>query len=214
MEIIAIIGGILCAFAGYIIIPWIGYKIQDAIENGDTSQSSQKAMQDQAARDILATALPTKQLTNMQEQKKGTRSLLLGTLTKMGWQYDLVDGENGRIHFAYQGEHFLVDAEDDLSHIAIYDYAWESVELYDIDEVARLRKAINEANWQNCVTTVFTINEAGKTMDVHSKQIVLFIQEIPDLEGYLKMNLNEFFRAHRMVGSELSKLREVEDGKE
>ncbi|MBR6276718.1 MAG: hypothetical protein IKR31_07310, partial [Prevotella sp.] len=63
----------------------------------------------------------------------------------------------------------------------------------------------------NSVTTVYTIDEAGSNVDVHSKTVILFIPQIPDLENYLRLELNEFFRAHQFVGSQMVKLREREE---
>ena len=161
--------------------------------------------QDQQARNILTATT----VTHM-ETIKGTLDLFLDTLIEIGCQYDLNDGEEGKVHFAYQGEHFFVAADNDRPYVIIYDYAWGSVELYDIDEVSRLRKAINEANCTNSVTTVFTIDETSKTMDVHCKTVILFIPQIPNLDHYLKVELNEFFRAHRAVENEMTRLRGLE----
>ena len=153
-----------------------------------------------------------KQTNNMEKEvKKGTRDLFLETLTQIGCQYEIGEGDDDRIHFAYQGEHFLVAADNERPYINIWDYAWGNVELHDIDEVSRLRKAINIANWNTSVTTVFTIDDVAKTMDVHCKVTILFIPQIPDIANYLKVELDEFFRAHRAVGNELAKLRGKEE---
>ena len=139
----------------------------------------------------------------------GTRDLFLETLTKMGCQYELAEEEDdNHIYFAYQGENFIVAASNDNRYIHIWDTHWEHVELYDIDEFSRLKKAINGSNLNNSVTTVYTIDEAGSNVDVHSKSIILFVPQIPDIEDYLRTELNEFFRAHRYVGNEMEKLRE------
>ena len=145
------------------------------------------------------------------ENVKGTRDLFLETLTKIGCQYQLAEEEgDDRIFFAYQGENFLVYARNDSRFIHVYDTHWGHVELYDVDEFTRLKKAINGSNLNNSVVTVYTIDEEGKNVDVHSKSSFLFIPQIPDIEDYLRMELNEFFNAHRFVGNEMAKLREQE----
>ena len=145
------------------------------------------------------------------ENEKGTRDLFLETLTNIGCQYELADEEgDDRIFFAYQGEHFFVEARNNLRFIQIYDTHWGHIELYDVEEFARLKKAINGANLNNTVTTVYTIDEEAKTVDVHSKSTILFIPQIPDIGDYLRLELNEFFGAHRFVGNEMAKLREQE----
>ena len=141
----------------------------------------------------------------------GTRDLFLETLTKIGCQYQFSDEEgDDRIFFAYQGEHFFVNAQNNLRYIQIFDTHWGHVELYDVDDFARLKKAINGSNLNNSVITIYTIDEDAKSVDVHSKSTILFIPQIPDIEDYLRLELNEFFGAHRYVGNEMAKLREQE----
>ena len=140
----------------------------------------------------------------------GTRDLFLDTLTKLGCQYQLGEGEDNRIFFAYQGEHFFADTTNDIKYVHLWDAHWGHVDLYDIDEVCRIRKAINISNLNTSVTTVFTIDEAGKNMDVHSKSTIPFLSSMPDLDDYLRVELNDFFRAHQVVGNEMHKLREKE----
>lgn len=152
-----------------------------------------------------------KQQQNVMEQETGTRDLFLETLTKIGCQYELGEGEDDRIYFAYQGEHFFVEARNDWRYVQIWDTHWGHVELYDIDEFSRLKKAINGSNLNNSVMTVYTIDEAGSNVDVHCKSIILFIPQIPEIENYLRLELNEFFRAHQYVSNEMSKLREQEE---
>ena len=145
------------------------------------------------------------------ETNKGTRDLFLETLTKIGCQYEFAEEEDDdRIFFAYQGEHFFVNATNEGWYIHIYDTHWGHVELYDIEEFARLKKAINGSNLSNSVMTVYTIDEAGSSVDVHCKSTILFVPQIPRIEDYLRLELNEFFRAHQYVGNEMARLRESE----
>lgn len=150
---------------------------------------------------------------NRMEEKKGTRDLFLETLTKIGCQYEVEDGEDGDINFGYQGEYFVVRASNKARYIQIYDTHWAHIELYDIDEFARLKKAINESNLRNSVTTVYTIDEAGGNVNVHCKSVILFISEIPDIVNYLRLELSEYFRVHETIHLEMAKQREREVGK-
>lgn len=143
-------------------------------------------------------------------EPKGTRDLFLETLTKLGCQYEIEDDEDGDIHFAYQGEYFTVRARNDCQYVEIYDICWGHVELYDVDELSRLRKAINESNLRNSVIAVYTVDETGGNMNVHCKSIILFIPEIPNLENYLRMELNEYFLVHQFIGTEMARQRELE----
>lgn len=151
---------------------------------------------------------------NVMEEVKGTRDLLLATLTKMGCQYEIGEGEEGDINFGFQGEFFLVSASNTNRFIHIYDTHWGHIELYDIDEFARLKKAINESNIRNSVTAVYTIDEAGSNVNVHCKSVILFTPEIPDIADYLRWELSEFFRVHETICMEMARLRESEVGRQ
>lgn len=148
---------------------------------------------------------------NNMVERKGTRDLFLDTLTRIGCQYELGEGDD--IIFGYQGEQFIVKANNNNHFIHIYDTYWGHVELYNVEDLSRLKKAINVSNLSNSVTAVYTVNEAGGTVDVHSKMAILFISEIPAIDDYLRMELNEFFRAHETISIEMTKQREMETEK-
>lgn len=142
----------------------------------------------------------------------GTRDIFLETLTKIGCQYELGEGEDeDKVFFAYQGENFTASVSNEGWYVHIWDTCWGHVELYDVDEFARLKKAINLSNL-NCATmTVYTVDEAGSNVDVHCKSVIPFIPQIPEIDKYLRGELNDFFRAHQYVGNEMAKQREAEN---
>lgn len=144
------------------------------------------------------------------ENVVGTRVLFLDVLTRIGCQYELGEKEDDRIYFAYQGENFMVDTHNDTPYVVIWDAYWESVELYDIEEMSRMKKAINYANFNTLASTIYTINEDGKTMDVHSRNMFAFYPQIPDIENFLRAQLNDFFKAHQYIGNEVLRLRTEE----
>ena len=141
----------------------------------------------------------------------GTRDLFLDTLTKIGCQYKFGEGEDNRIFFAYQGEHFFAEASNDAKFLHLWDAHWEHVDLEDIDELSRLRKAINLSNLNKSVTTVYTIDEEAKTMDVHCKMTTVFIPGIPSIDEFLRVILDNFFNTHQMIITEMNKLRVEEE---
>ena len=145
-----------------------------------------------------------------EEESKGTRDLFLETLTKIGCQYE-IDPDEGYISFGYQGENFVASATNEGWYVRLWDTYWGHVELYNVNEFSRLRKAVNHANI-NCATmTVYTVNEEGKNVDVHCKSVFPFMPQMPNLEDYLRNELGDFFTAHHLVGSEMAKLREQEE---
>ena len=167
--------------------------------------------QDAAARQIMNDTFERSK--KVMEQTKGTRDLFLETLSKIGCQYELGEGEedSDKIYFAYQGENFTASASNEGWYVHLWDTYWDHVELYDIDEFARLKKAINMSNLNCATTTVYTIDEAGSNVDVHCKSVIPFIPQIPELENYLRGELNDFFRAHQLVGNEMEKQRIAEN---
>lgn len=194
--------GIACGFFVAVLGLW------EKIKEVQTQQSMASQKQDAAKRQEIDTT--DKGNTDM-DKTIGTRDLFMQTLTKIGCQYEFSDEEgDDRIFFAYQGEHFFADMTNEGLYVHVWDTHWGHVELYDVEEFTRLKKAINNANL-NCATiTVYTIDEDGKNVDVHCKSTFPFIPQIPNIENYLRGELNDFFRAHQFVGNEMAKLREKE----
>lgn len=146
----------------------------------------------------------------MEQKEKTPRELFLETLTNLGCPYNLADDGDDEIFFHYQGESFIMSPNDGRRFISICKYAWDGVELDDIEEVVRLRKAINEANWRSGVTSMFSIDEDDKIMNVHCKSMFYFSADIPCPEVYLSVVLKEFFKAHHIIEGEMAKLRAIE----
>ena len=147
------------------------------------------------------------------EEKRGTRDLFLETLTKIGCQYE-IDPEDEYISFGYQGENFVASATNEERFVRVWDTIWGHVELYDADEFSRLKKAVNHANLNCSTMTVYSINEELKKVDVHCKSVFPLMPQMPDLDDYLRTELNDFFTAHHLVGTEMAKLRDQESNEQ
>ena len=192
----------LISFSNFLYSLW---KNEQEKQKGISTNDANKHLYDQAVEQMQ------EDKKQMENNNTGTRDLFLETLTKIGCQYEFAEEEgDDRIFFAYQGEHFFVNATNEGWYVHIYDTHWGHIELYDIDEFARLKKAINGSNLNNSVMTVYTIDEAGNNVDVHCKSTILFVPQSPRIEDYLRLELNEFFRAHQYVGNEMARLRENE----
>lgn len=149
-----------------------------------------------------------KDMNEIEIKNKDSRELFLETLSKIGCQYHIED--DNAITFAYQGEYFVGLINSGERYVQIWDSNWGQIELYDIDELSRLRRAVNEANL-NCATmTIYTIDEVGKTVNIHCKSTFAFVYGIPEIENYLRIELNDFFNAHQYVLNSMRKLREQE----
>lgn len=95
---------------------------------------------------------------------------------------------------------------NDRMYVQLWDMFWASVELYDIDKLAQLKKVINESNLRYATTTIYTVNEAGSTVDVHCKSVIFFSPSIPDIETYLRTELGDYFHVHQFINTEMAKM--------
>ena len=138
------------------------------------------------------------------EEKISTRQLALKTIENIGStpQYD----ETGRIQFEYQGVIFLMEAVNNCMFVNLI-WPWcHRFSKFDIDEFARVRQVVNEVNLRDTLSVVYTISDSDDVA-LHIKKHFIFIQQIPELEEYLKMILNSFFRTSRILELEIEKCR-------
>ena len=147
------------------------------------------------------------------EQKPMTCELLQEVLRKMGCTCHDKETENGwkRIFFPYQGENFIAETWRDGAYVHLWNTFWAGVGLDDIDEVSRLRRAINDANIRCSVTIFYTIDEENNKMAVHFKYVMPFNRSMANLEDYLRVELGSFFKAQRALEEELRSVRDEEN---
>jgi len=179
-----------------LILPWFFWEMEDRRKENRSKYAWEKQSNEPESQNEV--------------EEVNAQDLFIETLTKIGCKYKVDEDSDRRIHFDYQGEHFFADTNKGSSFVHLYDTYWLEVELYQTDEVSRLRKAINTANQSELVTTLFTIDDDEKSMYVHSHYSFIFMKNIPDLDDYLKAILYSFFEVHRSVTTEVSILREME----
>ena len=141
--------------------------------------------------------------TNM-EETISTRQLALKTIEDIGStpQYT----EEGRIQFEYQGVVFLMEAVNDCMFVNLI-WPWcHSFSKFDIDELSRVRQVINDINMRGTASVFYSITDSDDVA-VHIKKHFLLVSQIPDLEDYLKLMLDSFFRTARTLDVEIEKFR-------
>ncbi len=145
--------------------------------------------------------------------ERTTTWLVLTTLRKIGCEPQVeAQGEFNYVCFTYQGENFTIECNDDCLFINIYDTWWYSISIYsDVEEIANLHKVVNLTNQHVNCTLLYTTNNEIEEIGVHSRQNLLFIKEIPVLDKYLMGALSGFFKAQRLVLTELEKCKVVVD---
>ena len=138
------------------------------------------------------------------EEKISARQLALKAIENIGSepQYN----EEGRIQFEYQGVIFLIEAANDCDFVNLI-WPWcYSFNKFDIDEFARVRQVANDINAYGIVSVFYGISDSDEVA-VHVKKNFVFIQQIPNIEDYLRMMLENFFRAVRKLELEIEKIK-------
>ena len=69
-----------------------------------------------------------------------------------------------------------------------------------------VRQVVNDINMRGTLSVFYGITDSDDVA-VHIKKHFLFVQQIPDLESYLKITLDSFFRTARTLDIEVEKCR-------
>lgn len=133
-----------------------------------------------------------------------TRDLALRTLHSIG--SEPIETEEGRIEFEYQGIRFIMEAVNDCAFVNLI-WPWcHSFSKFDIDEFARVRQVVNDVNLRDTVSVVYTIADSDEVA-LHIKKNFIFLPQLPQIDEYLKLHLNSFFRTARTLDLEIEKHR-------
>ena len=161
---------------------------------------------------IVRTGITSESQTNMDEiENISTRDLCVNVLRKLNCDVQFDEEDSYRMSFTYQGETFQIDTWKDGLMILIWDTWWGSVDLDDLDDVSRIRKAINTININSSLTLVYSIDQENQRFAIHTKRQCLFIPQIPNIENYLSAMLSGFFEVQRSFKEELDKLRKEDE---
>ena len=151
---------------------------------------------------------------NMEEnQNLSTRDLCAEVLRKLNCDVQFDDENEYNMYFSYQGENFSVETWEDGLMITIWDTWWGTVDLDDLDDVSRVRKAINTINVRQNLTLMYSIDEKSQKFAVHTKRQCLLIPQIPQIENYMVAMLTVFFDVQRSFKEEYDRLRLEEKAK-
>ena len=138
------------------------------------------------------------------EERISTRQLALKTIENIGSEPKYT--EEGRIQFEYQGVIFLMEAVNDCAFVNLI-WPWcHSFSKFDIDEFARVRQVVNDINARGTASVFYGITDSDDVA-VHIKKHFLLVSQIPNIEDYLKLMLDSFFRTARTLDVEIEKCR-------
>jgi len=138
------------------------------------------------------------------EEKISTRQLALKAIENIGSEPQYT--EEGRIQFEYQGITFLMEAANDCDFVNLI-WPWcYSFSKFDIDEFARVRQVVNDINAYGVVSVFYGVTDSDE-VGVHIKKHFLLVPQIPNMEDYMKLMLDSFFRTARTLDLEIEKLK-------
>lgn len=127
---------------------------------------------------------------------QSAKELFVDTLKEMGIKMDIYNYDN-YVWFDYQDMGF--DAIEDKSDRYIILEYMDLRELGDAENAERMRRIFNKVS-KNCDVVI-----SSSVKFTRYRRKILFIEEIPNLEGYLRYELEELIRATEMVNEELQK---------
>lgn len=130
------------------------------------------------------------------EDIQSARELFLKTLTKMGIKYNSSSAEDF-IWFDYQDVDLEAEEDKDDRYITLeYMYLRD---LHKAEKAMRMRRIINKVNCKSDVVISCTVKFTT------FRRKILFIEEIPNIEDYLRAELQEVIRAYELFDEELQK---------
>ena len=156
---------------------------------------------------VNAEVLPLNNNNMEENQNLSTRDLCAEVLRKLNCDVQFDEENEYNMYFTYQGENFSVDTWENGLMITIWDTWWGTVDLDDLDDVSRVRKAINNINVRQNLTLMYSIDENGQKFAVHTKRQCLLIPQIPQIENYMAAMLTDFFDVQRSFKEEYDRLR-------
>ena len=162
---------------------------------------------------VSAEVLPLNKNDMEENQNISTRDLCAEVLRKLNCDVQFDEENEYNMYFTYQGENFSVDTWENGLMITIWDTWWGTVDLDDLDDVSRVRKAINNINVRQNLTLMYSIDEKGQKFAVHTKRQCLLIPQIPQIENYMAAMLTGFFDVQRSFKEEYDRLRLEEEAK-
>ena len=120
-------------------------------------------------------------------------NLFLDTIDKLGCIYYESDEER-TIVFNYLGESFTAYILCDTDFVTILDNSFEVLEGSDEDDKTKMREIVNDLNGIFDISVYYDVSKEDGSIHISASTKILFIEEIPEIDIYLKSILNDFLR--------------------
>ena len=131
--------------------------------------------------------------------------IIVAALRELQCNISSADQDKYHLSFEYQSEHFTINWSEDSRFVHLYDTFWYSFDKTDIDQLAKVKRIINDINWNSEVTLSYSLLESDDTFNVHVTHSMLCVDTM-DFTAYLQHILRECFIAHNQFYKRLSEI--------
>ena len=128
-----------------------------------------------------------------QDEPPHTKDLCIELLKQLNCEVTVLEENENRLYFEYQGEHFVINASNDSYFIEMWDPWWCIIPMDDLEQMSNVRKAINTINNYSGTTIVYCIEEKEQKFVLHSKRQCILPKDLPNVKEHLSALLNDFF---------------------
>lgn len=180
------------------ILAFLYYLIKD---NGEkySEEEVDKSRQAQGSTDADNVPQPSNEREPMQ--------ILISSLREMNADYKVekVSDEDEVIYFTFQAENFTLRVSTGCCFCHLVDPVWHTFDVTDVNELALVKKVINDLNWISPANVVYTKSDDGKLYELNTT-CNLFVDDSIPYPNYLLKVLNDFFLTkntfYRMLAEE------------
>lgn len=180
------------------ILAFLYYLIKD---NGEkySEEEEEKSRQAQGNADADNVPQPSNEREPMQ--------ILISSLREINADYKVekVSDEDEVIYFTFQAENFTLRVSTGCCFCHLVDPVWHTFDVTDVNELALVKKVINDLNWISPANVVYTKSDDGKLYELNTT-CNLFVDDSIPYPNYLLKVLNDFFLTkntfYRMLAEE------------
>lgn len=180
------------------ILAFLYYLIKD---NGEKYSEEEEEKSRQAQGSTDADNVP--QPSNVREPMQ----ILISSLREINADYKVekVSDEDEVIYFTFQAENFTLRVSTGCCFCHLVDPVWHTFDVTDVNELALVKKVINDLNWISPANVVYTKSDDGKLYELNTT-CNLFVDDSIPYPNYLLKVLNDFFLTkntfYRMLAEE------------
>lgn len=131
---------------------------------------------------------------NVSNAEREPMQILISSLRELNADYKvgrLKDGDEV-IYFTFQAENFSLQVSPDCYFCHMIDPVWHSFDVSDFNELAIVKRVINDMNWVSPLNVVYTKSSDEKLYEINTTYN-LFVDDSIPYPSYLYKVINDFF---------------------